>query len=616
MSTTSTNLDSVSPASLVTDAAARPFPRASAWLTRDRALIASLWALGLMLVLPFLAPFKAPPIASFHPEAIAALCGLLAVSVLPLFATRLEMPRIALLPLALVGLIMVQLVQGKLVFREVGFLATLYLLWATALICLAGLLKRELGLERVVATLAWFLLIGALLSALAGWAQHIDSTALGPLLMPRAPERVWANLGQSNQLADYLVLGLAATAFLYATGRMKLRWAVPAVLALIYILALTGSRASWVYLIGLTAVSSAFVLLERNACNRRLLAFSVCALLALPIVPWLLGLLPLDTAVTASATSRLDAAVFAVEERPRIWKAAWMMFEQAPVFGVGLRQFAWQHFVLNGQFPAPRVVGLTDHAHNLPLHILAELGVVGLILLTVGAFLWVAGLVRQPRTGAHWWLWACALVLAVHSMLEYPLWYTFFLGAAALVLGLGDAHTIKLSLFERRSGRWLLLALLGVGWLVLGQLFRDYRILEDYLAFRYKYMHATPEVKRQGEDLLRDIRRTSVLAPYVWFGVSRAIEVSAERLGDKLTVNTRAMRLFPTDDMVYREAMLLGLHGDEAQARHQWDLAAASYPEEEERALRVVQRRVDDGIDVLMPLLEYAKSRTTKQAKQ
>src|SRR5678816_2130454 len=96
----------------------------------------------------------------------------------------LEMPRIALLPLAFVGLIMVQLVLGKLIFREVGFLATLYLLWATALICLAGLLKRELGLERVVATLAWFVLAGALLSALAGWAQHIDSSALGPLMMP------------------------------------------------------------------------------------------------------------------------------------------------------------------------------------------------------------------------------------------------------------------------------------------------------------------------------------------------------------------------------------------------------------------------------------------------
>jgi hypothetical protein len=30
-------------------------------------------------------------------------------------------------------------------------------------------------------------------------------------------------------------------------------------------------------------------------------------------------------------------------------------------------------------------------------------------------------------------------------------------------------------------------------------------------------------------------------------------------------INGRAMELFPTDDMTYREAMLLGLHGDNAR---------------------------------------------------
>ena len=73
----------------------------------------------------------------------------------------------------------------------------------------------------MVTSLAWFLLAGALLSALIGWAQHIDSDALGALMMPRSPDRVWANLGQSNQLADYLSLGLVSTGYLYATGQAE-----------------------------------------------------------------------------------------------------------------------------------------------------------------------------------------------------------------------------------------------------------------------------------------------------------------------------------------------------------------------------------------------------------
>lgn len=593
-------------------------PRVSTWFTRERALQGSVCALGLMLVLPFLAPFKAPPIASFHPEAMAAALGLLALSVWPMFATRLELPRIALLPLGIIALIVVQLALGKLVYRQVGLLATLYLLWATALICLSGLLKRELGLERVITSLAWFLVVGALASAVIGWAQHIDSDALGALMMPRSPDRVWANLGQSNQLADYLSLGLVSTAYLYATNRMKARWAVPTLLGLTYILSLTGSRASWVYLLGLTALSAVFLALERTQCNRRLLAFSAASLLALAVLPWVMSWLgPHVAESTPTASARLDAAVFASEERPRIWKAAWMMFEQAPVLGVGLRRFVWHHFVLNAQFPPPRVVGFTDHAHNLPLHVLAELGLVGAAVLAVTSVLWVVGLLRQPRTAAHWWLWAAALVLAVHSMLEYPLWYTFFLGAAAVVLGMGEARTIKLSMFQQgRSGRWLLLALLGIGWVVLGQLFRDYLLLENFLAFRYRYMHATAEVNRQAKDLLLDIHRGSLLAPYVELGLSRAISIDDEHLQDKLTINGRAMQLFPTDDMVYREAMLLGLHGDNAQAQLQWNLAAASYPEDEERALRVIKRRVDDGLTQLAPLVAYAQSRPASPSKE
>src|ERR1044072_7730906 len=82
--------------------------RIAGWFARERALVASLWALGLMLTVPFLAPFKAPPVASFHPEAIAAAFGLLALSVLPLFASRLELPQIGLLPLGLTAVILIQ----------------------------------------------------------------------------------------------------------------------------------------------------------------------------------------------------------------------------------------------------------------------------------------------------------------------------------------------------------------------------------------------------------------------------------------------------------------------------------------------------------------------------
>ena len=48
-----------------------------------------------MLVLPFLAPFKAPPIASFHPRGDRGRVRPAGAERAARFASRLEMPRIA-----------------------------------------------------------------------------------------------------------------------------------------------------------------------------------------------------------------------------------------------------------------------------------------------------------------------------------------------------------------------------------------------------------------------------------------------------------------------------------------------------------------------------------------
>jgi len=564
-----------------------------------------LYAVGLMWTLPFLVPLKAPPVPSFHAEALAAVLGLIAMSALPAFAARLEFPRMGLLLLGFTGLILLQMLLGRLPYRQVGLLAALYLLWATGLAMLGALLRRELGLERVAATLAWFLLAGALASALIGWAQHIQSDVLAWIMMPRSPDRVWANLGQANQLADYLSLGLASAAYLYACGRLPLRWAAPATLVLAYILSLTGSRTAWLYLAGLLALSAVFWRLDRSRSNQRLLVLLALALVACIVLPRLDALLLEPNLATAG--SRLGTGDGAVEERPRIWRAAVSMFLESPLLGVGFRQFGWHHFELNGLAPEPRVLGFTDNAHNLPLHVMAEFGLVGLALLGIFAALWVVALARQPRTSAHWWLWALATVLAVHSMLEYPLWYTFFLGVTAVVLGLGDERGIVLQLgHQGRSGRLLLIGLLLLGWLAAGGLVRDYLVLENFLAFRYRYIHASEAVNRQAKEVLLEIHHSSLLAQYVELGLARTISVDPDRLADKLAVNGRAMRLFPIDDVTYRQAMLLALSGEQAAARRQWDLAVASYPELRSDALLVVQRRVEDGLTDLRPLLDYA----------
>ena len=132
-------------------------------------------------------------------------------------------------------------------------------------------------------------------------------------------------------------------------------------------------------------------------------------------------------------------------------------------------------------------------------------------------------------------------------------------------------------------------------------------LLENFLAFRYRYLDATQELDRQAREMLLELHRTSLLAPWVELGLARTIHVSQDRLADKLAVNTRAMQVFPIDDVVYRQAMLLALAGEEAQAQRQWERAVAAFPALRSSAVLVLRRRVEDGARALAPLLAFAE---------
>ena len=105
-----------------------------------------------------------------------------------------------------------------------------------------------------------------------------------------------------------------------------------------------------------------------------------------------------------------------------------------------------------------------------------------------------------------------------------------------------------------------------------------------------------------------EVHRNSLLSPWVELGLARSIHVSVDDVGNKLAVNSSAMRAFPSDDVVYRQAMLLALVGEESAARRQWDRAVASFPYARASAELVLRRRVEDGVDALRSLLQYAQA--------
>jgi tetratricopeptide (TPR) repeat protein len=281
------------------------------------------------------------------------------------------------------------------------------------------------------------------------------------------------------------------------------------------------------------------------------------------------------------------------------------MFLGAPLLGAGWGQFAWHHFVhqaVTGETAAP---GVFNHSHNLVMQLLAETGAVGASIVVGALVLWIADLKRVKFELDGWWLLALAAVIAIHSLLEYPLWYSYFLGMAALLLGLGAERVFAL----RFAGAARAAAGLAIitGWLNLVAMLPSYLEFER-LVFTPGSRSAQLLDEAAFAKALVGLHREPLLVPYVELAVAYGITPSKEKLTEKLELTTRAVHFAPESVVAYRYALLLALAGRAEAAREQFERALRVYPEEHPAVVAELENLARGHPVELTPLLELATS--------
>lgn len=569
---------------------------------------------GLMWGFPNLNPFHSSPIPSFYQEWDAAILGLLAM---PLLATRCywkqpEIPRIVLLPIGLSLLVLLQFAVGKVTYLGEALLFTLYMLWAALLIMLGHRLREELGLPVLSTVLAVFLLIGAELNALAGVLQHYRwHTFFETVVMDKMTPAVYGNIGQANQFADYITLGLVSLGLLHFRWRLRV-WQVALLAApLLFVLTLSGSRSAGLYLLcmaGMTFLwwrdktclplptSCGANFTESSVSTSRSLAplyGSLLLLLGFGLMhfvvqlPGLAGFFGSSVSSGVTPGGRLISGMTGGGSiRLQLWHGAWLIFMQFPLLGAGFGQLAWQYFQLG---PVLHNINsdtnnVNIYAHNLVLQVAAEMGLAGLFILLGALLLWLRQAHAVQRTIYHWWGYSLLAVLAIHSMLEYPLWYTEFLGVAALTLGIFDSTIYRPKL--NGAGRLSVVAILLLGAVSLQQIWQSYREVERLnnsapSVFATDGYYSKPMFLRRIHAKLVALHerggQTLLLQPYIEGFLG---EVGWDHIADKGALNERAMRYTPSSTAVYRQALLLARFGRQAEARAQMERAIWAYPED------------------------------------
>ncbi|MBI2886690.1 MAG: O-antigen ligase family protein [Chloroflexi bacterium] len=332
-----------------------------------------------------------------------------------------------------------------------------------AFLLAATLVERR----RDVLVVAAALLVAGATEALYGLSQAGSGSGPTGYLLGGGALRAFGSFGQPNPFAAYLALllglgsGLALAFSSYARGKLL----TPLGLLLLgcgglMVLALLSSY-SRSALLALGTGATVIVALHSRRAVLALGAGLLVGLALLLLGAW--GLLPpvvtSRLVVLAENFTLFDARDitltsqnFPLVQRMAIWQAAWEMFLDHPLVGVGIGSFDAVYL----RYALPGWPYLPGHAHNYYLNLLAETGILGLgaYLALLGSLWWqalrtVRRVQRLARSGASDWGYAACYgvalgaagvlaVLTIHHLFDN----LYVHGMAALVgllLGLAAA---------------------------------------------------------------------------------------------------------------------------------------------------------------------------------
>jgi len=538
-----------------------------------------LLCLGAMVTVPFLHPHHYNPIPSFLAEWWAALFGVVAAGIAFLRPSAWEafpLPRILLLPLVLILALLFQFGMGRLVFVEQALLMAATLLWACLMASLGQYLVRQRGLEWLADGLSVALLAGALLEVLSMALQMYHTGYATGLVFPRNSS-LYGNLGQANHLNDYVWLAVASVFYLHHRGRISFGWLLVALTVLLFASALSGSRSILLYAIALVAL--AWVLPQRNGTVPNKLRHQLLFLLPAAIsflflchevAPWLLS----QELSGGNTLERFYSETQSSNVRLKLWQTALHSISEAPWLGHALGSVPFQYFSQAQFFTPDTAAPVAEHVHNLPLQWMVEFGLpLTLVFLSLGLW-WLRDYLRSHLSLARWWLLALLSIMGIHCLLEYPLWYTFFLGPFALLLGAGDTGKRVLANGRRGLASFSLILILAGS--ILGILRQDYLDMERILNWRVM----TPinfDWQKSVKRLLM-LQANSLLAPQATVSFALMMEPEPDHLEDRQALCRNAMTFAPTEKIVFK-CVLLDAMAHDPDTRAHMHQALAAFPE-------------------------------------
>lgn len=509
-----------------------------------------------VLWLCWLIPTHIPPWWMIHTElpafAASALCAL---SCMRWNASVIRIPNAIIWLVALLGTVILQRLLGQIVFAGDAWVAAAYIILFASAWLWGYRWTKQSGLSSVLIAIAYFLLAIGLITSFQIFAQWLKiETAFDSWILPHidggAPR---GNIGQPNQAATTVMLAVVAIGLLYA--RKSISLFIASALGLLFVpgVLLTQSRTPLVSGVVLMVV---LICSQAKTKSSRRLAIAViflCLVGMLGIYLW-----------SVNRTSISTAGLVLVEPRILIWQQLAAAIWAHPWAGWGWLQVASAQQFGAIQFPGTVPV---NYSHNIILDALVMLGVPIASMGFFTGFLWIkARWTRLSQSTDAIWAGVLTIPFWIHSLLELPHAYAYFLFPVAILFGAIDAGTEgKTTHVLSLPFRWF--ACLSIIWiaLILAMGHEYLEIEEDFRVSRFESRGiglSNSHHKKQDVLFFTQLEELALAAQ---------IQIASKMKVDEIEALKRVAIRYTSSPLELRAAMALDLNGrpDEATERMQ-----------------------------------------------
>lgn len=535
---------------------------------------------GFVLLLgSWLQPLHLLPWVSWHSEvlAFAAMLWFFLIAILDQKNTKkafFTLPRAAIAPLAMAFLGLIQYGSGLIQFFGDALVICFYMTVCSLAIVVghAWGTSERLGARfpnsMPIFFLAVTVLSGAIVSILIALVQTFNVwDSADWIVRLQHIRRPGANMGQPNHFATLVLMGIASLAFLFESKKVSGRLATSTLIFMAWGLAISESRTGLLGAIGLTA----WWFFGHRAGNFKGSAASVATgwvCLFFLVWVWPIFITGVHSGIGYEALQRAGIDTSA-GMRLVVWPQLFEAVMQRPWFGWGLREVPEAH---NAVAHVYAVSEPFSYSHNILLDLALGMGVplTALLVLVTGIWLW-----RRVRTANQllpWYCLALALPLAVHSMLEFPFAYAYFLVPVMFALGAleglaGSKSALRIGL--RPAAVLLFGVIIVAAWSVV-----------EYVTIEEDFRVARFEALRVGQTPV-DYQRPNVVLLTQLGALLEGARISPKpgMTVDALALARKVALHYPWTATQNRYALSLALNGDPEEAVRQLRVMKALHGE-------------------------------------